>query len=69
MGGDIVERLGRVSIPIVHFDTELAMAETQSCSRYTLRGEPVRIHSDAKYVLDHVCPIEKMAYRFIYSIE
>lgn len=69
VGFGMLEWLGRVSTPILHFDEELRIAETLSGSRYTLRGESGRIHSDAKYVLDHVYPMNVIAYRFIYSIE
>ena len=61
-------QLGRVSTPILKFDDESDVGGTESGSHYKVIGKPGRLHPDARYVLERVCPIELIAYRFRYPI-
>jgi hypothetical protein len=68
VGYSQLDQLGRVSTPILKFDDESGVGETRSGSQYKVIGKPGRLHSDARYVLERVCPIELIAYRFRYPI-
>ena len=68
VGYSKLDRLGRVSTPILQFDEETGSGETESGSQYKVIGKPGRLHRDARYVLERVCPIELIAYRFRYPI-
>ncbi len=68
VGYSELDRLGRVSTQIKQFDEETGMGETRSGSQYKVIGKPGRLHRDARYVLERVCPIELIAYGFRYPV-
>ena len=68
VGYSQLDQLGRVSTPILKFDDESGVGETESGSHYKVIGKPGRLHPDARYVLERVCPIDLIVYRFRYPI-
>ena len=68
VGYSELDQPSRVSTPILQFDEETGCGETRSGSQYKVIGKSGSLHRDARYVLERVCPIDVIAYRFRYPI-